>query len=59
MADVAANPDSGAAGTEYQTVDALRRMGYEVDTVWADSLPHKISHWNFHYLVEYLSLTDA
>ena len=52
MADVAANPDSGAAGTEFQTVNALRRMGHEVDTVWADSLPHKISHGNFHYLFE-------
>ena len=52
MADVAANPDSGAAGTEYQTVNALRRMRHEVDTVWADSLQHKISHGNFHYLVE-------
>lgn len=52
MADVVANPDSGAAGTEYQTVEALRRQGHEVDAVWADSLPHKISHGNFHYLAE-------
>ena len=52
MADLVAKPDSGAAGTEYQTVIALRRLGHEVDTVWADSLPHKISHGNLHYLVE-------
>lgn len=52
MADVIANPDSGAAGTEYQTANALQRLGHEVDAVWADTLPHKISHGNFHYLAE-------
>lgn len=52
MADVPANPDSGAAGTEYQTILALRRLGHEVDTVWADDMPHRIRHGNLHYLLE-------
>ena len=52
LADVPANPDSGAAGTEYQTIAALRRGGHDVDAVWADALPHRIKHWNLHYLFE-------
>ena len=52
MADVFPHPDSGAAGTEYQTIEALRRLGHDVETVWADSLPHRISHGNLHYLLE-------
>ena len=52
MADVPAGLDSGAAGTEFQTVAALRRLGHEVDTVWADSLPHRIKHGGLHYLLE-------
>ncbi len=52
MADTPANPDSGAAGTEYQTVLAMRRLGHEVDAVWADGLSHRIRHGNLHYLAE-------
>ncbi len=52
MADVPAVPDSGAAGTEYQTIEALRKLGHEVETVWADELPHRITHGNLHYLLE-------
>ncbi len=52
MADTPPNPDSGAAGTEYQTMLALRRMGHEVDAVWADDLPHRIRHGNLRYLLE-------
>lgn len=52
MADVLANPDSGAAGTEYQTIQALRGLGHEVDAVWSDELSHKIRHGNLHYLIE-------
>jgi glycosyltransferase involved in cell wall biosynthesis len=51
-ADVPPDPDSGAAGTEYQTVEALRKLGHEVDCVWADRLPHRIRHGNLHYLLE-------
>ncbi len=52
MADVSPDPDSGAAGTEYQTVAALRGLGHVVDTVWADALPHRIRHGNLHYALE-------
>jgi glycosyltransferase involved in cell wall biosynthesis len=52
MADTPENPDSGAAGTEYQTVQALRRLGHAVDTVWADQLPRRVRHGNLHYLLE-------
>ena len=52
MADFVLNPDSGAAGTEYQAVEAVRRLGHVVDTVWADSIPHRITNGNLHYLIE-------
>lgn len=52
MADVPPDPNSGAAGTEYQTAAALRRLGHEVETVWADAMPHRIRHGNLHYLLE-------
>jgi glycosyltransferase involved in cell wall biosynthesis len=52
MADVAATPDSGAAGTEYQTIRALERLGHEVDALWESSFPHRIRHGNLHYLFE-------
>lgn len=52
MADVPPSVDSGAAGTEYQTIEALRRTGNDIDTIWADSLPHRIKHGNLHYLFE-------
>lgn len=52
MADVPPNPDSGAAGTEYQTIEALRRLGHDVDAVWSDGLTHRIKHGNLHYLFE-------
>jgi glycosyltransferase involved in cell wall biosynthesis len=51
-ADVLPNPDSGAAGTVYQTVQALRALGHDVDCVWADQMPHRIQHGNSHYLLE-------
>lgn len=52
MTDTPENPDSGAAGTEYQTAVALRRLGHEVDAVWADQLPRRLRHGNLHYLLE-------
>lgn len=52
MADTPPNPDSGAAGTEYQTMLALRRLGHEVDAVWAADLHRRIRHGNLHYLLE-------
>jgi len=52
MTDTPENPDSGAAGTEYQTALALRDLGHEVDTIWADELPRRLRHGNLHYLLE-------
>jgi glycosyltransferase involved in cell wall biosynthesis len=52
LADLPREPHSGAAGTEVRTVEALERLGHEVDQVWRDDLPHRIRHWNLHYAVE-------
>jgi glycosyltransferase involved in cell wall biosynthesis len=51
-ADAPCDPDSGAAGTTYQVSNELKKLGYEVDNIWANDLPHKIKHWNLHYLLE-------
>ena len=52
MADVSPSANSGAAGTEYQTIEALRRLGHEVDALWQESFPRKTRHGNLHYLLE-------
>jgi glycosyltransferase involved in cell wall biosynthesis len=52
IADVPPDPDSGAAGTDYQMVEALKSLGHEVDAIWGDSLSRRISHGNLHYLLE-------
>ncbi|MGQ0799759.1 MAG: glycosyltransferase family 4 protein [Pseudomarimonas sp.] len=51
-ADAPPDPNSGAAGTVFATNAALRQLGHEVDTIWYDDLPHRIRHWNLHYLLE-------
>lgn len=51
-ADLVRNPDSGAAGTEYQTIAALRRLGHEVDEFWTDNLPRRIYHGNLRSLLD-------
>jgi glycosyltransferase involved in cell wall biosynthesis len=51
-ADVLPDPNSGAAGTELQTIAGLRRLGHEVDEVWATDLGRRIKHGNLHYLLE-------
>ena len=51
-ADVPEDPNSGAAGTEFQTIEALRRRGHEVETIWAGDLGRRIGHGNLHYLLE-------
>ena len=51
-ADVHPDPNSGAAGTEYQTLQALKCLGHEVDEIWQNDLPHQINHGNLHYLLE-------
>lgn len=52
MADTPADPNLGAAGTEVQTVRAMRSLGADVDTVWADDLGRRIRHGNLHLLAE-------
>ncbi len=51
-ADVDPDPNSGAAGTEWQTIQALRQLGHEVDEIWAVDLGRRIQHGNLHYLLE-------
>ena len=52
MADVKPEPYSGASGTEIETIGELRKLGCQVDEVWADDLSHRIAHGNLHYLIE-------
>jgi len=52
MSDTPADMNSGAAGTEYQTVLALRNLGHDVDAVWANELHHRIKHSNLHHILE-------
>jgi glycosyltransferase involved in cell wall biosynthesis len=52
MTDTPENPHSGAAGTEYQTIAALRGLGHEVEAIWSDRLGRRIAHGNLHYLFE-------
>lgn len=51
-ADVHPDPNSGAAGTEWQTIRAIRAAGHEVDEIWASDLGRRIQHGNLHYLLE-------
>lgn len=52
MTDTPPDRDSGAAGTEMQTIEALRRQGHAVDAIWADELGRRLQHGNLHYLLE-------
>ncbi|HEX2060534.1 MAG TPA: glycosyltransferase family 4 protein, partial [Thermoanaerobaculia bacterium] len=52
VANVAEDPNIGAAGTEYQTVAALRALGHDVDAVWADGVGRTIRHGNLNLLLE-------
>lgn len=51
-ADVPPDPNSGAAGTVYATNEAFAALGHEVQAFWGPELPHRIKHWNLHYLLE-------
>ncbi|MDX1379392.1 MAG: glycosyltransferase, partial [Anaerolineales bacterium] len=51
-ADVPPDINTGAAGTELQTIEALRARGHQVDTIWAEDLTRRIRHGNLHYLLE-------
>jgi glycosyltransferase involved in cell wall biosynthesis len=52
MSDTPADPNRGAAGTEVQTIDALRALGHHVDAIWSDDLGRRIRHGNLHLLLE-------
>jgi glycosyltransferase involved in cell wall biosynthesis len=52
MANVAPNPSSGAAGTELQTVNALRDIGHAVDDIWTEELSHHLKHFRLYDLIE-------
>jgi glycosyltransferase involved in cell wall biosynthesis len=52
MADTPPDPNRGAAGTEMQTIAALRDRGHAVDALWADDLGRRIEHGNLHLLLE-------
>src|SRR5436190_5175442 len=52
MADTPADPNRGAAGTEVQTMLALRKLGHDVDAIWSDRLGRRIGHGNLHLLLE-------
>ena len=52
MANVAPNPNTGSAGTEFQTAKALREIGHSVDNVWTDGLSHHVPHFNLYNLLE-------
>ena len=51
-ADVAPDPNAGAAGDVLETNHALRALGHEVDEIWTDDLKRRISHGNLHYILE-------
>lgn len=52
MSDTPADPNRGAAGTEVQTLHALRALGHDVDAIWSDNLGRRIRHGNLHLLLE-------
>lgn len=53
VANVAPNPDSGAAGTVFHTNAALRARGHDVTELWADDLPRRrIGHHNLYGVLE-------
>lgn len=52
ISDTPADPNRGAAGTEVRTMEALRALGHDVDTIWADDLGRRIQHGNLHILLE-------
>lgn len=51
-ADYPPVPNSGAAGTVFQSIRGLREIGCEVDEIWRDDLGRRIRHGNLHYWLE-------
>ena len=52
LADTPPDENSGAAGTEVRTIEALRALGHHVDSVWRDDMPRRVAHPNLHILLE-------
>ncbi|HEY2090742.1 MAG TPA: glycosyltransferase family 4 protein [Thermoanaerobaculia bacterium] len=52
LADTPPDENSGAAGTEVRTIEALRALGHHVDAIWRDDMPHRIKHPNLHIVLE-------
>ena len=52
VANVPKNRNAGAAGTELETIEALRELGHEVTDVWADRIGRRIAHGNLHQMLE-------
>ena len=54
MGEYSSDVNTGAGGTEIQTVRALERLGHKIDTVWAqDLLPRRVEHGGLYYLCEF------
>lgn len=51
-ADYPRDPDSGAGGTVYHSIQGLREIGCEVDEIWSDDLGRRLRHGNLHYWLE-------
>lgn len=52
VSNVLPDPNSGAAGTIWQTARALRAEGHDVEEIWADAMPRRVAHHSLHSLVE-------
>jgi glycosyltransferase involved in cell wall biosynthesis len=53
ISDTPSDPNRGAAGTEVQTLRALRALGHQADAIWAEDLGRRrIMHGNLHLLLE-------
>ncbi len=52
MSDLDPVPNSGAGGTELETIAGLRTLGCDITTVWAAQLNRRIRHGNLHYVFE-------
>lgn len=46
------DPNSGAGGTELETIAAIRELGHHVDEIWAHDLPRRVRHGNLHSVME-------
>lgn len=52
VCDLPPDPNAGASGTIWQSVQALRRAGHEVETIWGDQLRRRVAHHGLHSVIE-------